>query len=498
MKHRVLTAGSTLLLILLVASSGFAYQGRMLGMGNPFGLLEDESDFFIHPAAIATGKGTIYYGTYQFLYDRTGDMNFHTTFTEQGEEPAPYLYDSDGHDLKNECQAGMVFPAARGRMGIFFEYTRDRGDFEGDQWSSPDTGFTYDMTSDRDDYALRLLYGMPASSCLAGAELQIASRVEKAQNTMYYDGLATWNMPVGGPVTNILHLMVPYNTRVWEAQAKLSAMGKTGALPYALTLHGGVPFSAKAKYDLGQTGAVSVAMDGDVKGWNAGADAWLRMPAGSNATLPFVLSVSYKDTKRDGDALGTIDYSNETKDLVLGTGGGIDYTTSSGARTAAGFYYDYLQLDQDFTFTMIGIPTSVDDYDDYPKHVEHRLTCKTAAEKDCSPTLAIHAGLNIFYGWVDRDYCYVMSRTNGFLYPVDISGEGYNWGANVSAGATVKLKQVIIEPFAKCGYQKLKLDGDGSSTLRSSFSDTTIDYYTGTGDYEKTDWFVGAGFSIRL
>ncbi|MEN6475960.1 MAG: autotransporter outer membrane beta-barrel domain-containing protein [Syntrophaceae bacterium] len=498
MKNRLFLAGSTLLLILLSSSPILAYQGRMMGMGDPFGLVEDESDFLVHPAAIAAGKGTIYYGTYQFMYDRIDDMNFHTTFTEQGEEPAPYLYNSDGHDLKNECRAGMVFPAARGRMGIFFEYTRDRGDFEGDQSSDPDIGFTYDMASTINDYALRLLYGMPLSSCLAGAELQIASRVEKNENTLYYDGLATWNLPVGGPVANILHLMIPYDSRFWEAQAKLSATGKTGSLPYAFTLHGGVPFSAKNKYDFGQTGAGSVALDGDVKGWNAGADAWLRMPLSGNLSLPFVLSVSYKDTKRDGDALGIVDYSHEAKDLALETGGGLDYTTASGARTAAGFYYDYLHLDQNFTFTMIGTPTSVDDYDDYPKHVEHRFTCKTAAEKDYSPSLAIRAGLNLFYGWVDRDYAYVMSRTNGFLYPVDISGDGYTWGANVSAGATVKLNQVSIEPFAKCGYQKLKLDGDGSSTVRGSFSDTSIDYYTGTGYYEKTNWFVGAGFSLRL
>ncbi len=166
-------------------------------MDNPFGLVDDESDFLIHPAAIAAGKGTTYYATYQFTYDRIADMNFHTSFTEPGEEPTPYPYDSNGHDLKSECQAGMVFPAAQGRVGIFLEYTRDRGDFEGDQWSTPGIGFTYDMASDSDDYTLRLIYGMPVRGCLAGAELQVSSRVEKNENTMYYDGLTTWNMPVG-------------------------------------------------------------------------------------------------------------------------------------------------------------------------------------------------------------------------------------------------------------------------------------------------------------
>ncbi len=292
--------------------------------------------------------------------------------------------------------------------------------------------------------------------------------------------------------------MIPYDSRLWETQAKLSASGKKGSQLYALTLYGGAPFSPKNLYDSGQTEATSIALKGDVKGWNAGADMWLRMPLSGDTTLPLVLSVSYRDVKRDGDMLGIIDYSHETKDLVVDTGGGIDYTTSSGARTAAGLYYDYLRLEQDFTFTAIRDPTSLDDYDGYPKHVEHRFTCNTAAEKDYSPSIAIHAGLNLFNGWVERDYSYLMSNTDGFLYPIDISGDGYTWGADVSAGATVKFKQVGIEPFARCGYQKMKLDGDGSSTVRGSFSDPSLDYSSGTGSYEKTDWFVGAGLSLRL
>ena len=44
-------------LVLSLAGVSYGWQGRMGGMGDPYGLVEDESDFLFHPAGIANGKG---------------------------------------------------------------------------------------------------------------------------------------------------------------------------------------------------------------------------------------------------------------------------------------------------------------------------------------------------------------------------------------------------------------------------------------------------------
>jgi hypothetical protein len=54
------------LLTLSLAGVSHGWQGRMAGMGDPFGLVQDESDFLIHPSGIADGKGTNFYGNYRF------------------------------------------------------------------------------------------------------------------------------------------------------------------------------------------------------------------------------------------------------------------------------------------------------------------------------------------------------------------------------------------------------------------------------------------------
>jgi len=44
-------------LVFSMAGIAHGWQGRMAGMGDPYGLIKDESDFLIHPAGIAKGQG---------------------------------------------------------------------------------------------------------------------------------------------------------------------------------------------------------------------------------------------------------------------------------------------------------------------------------------------------------------------------------------------------------------------------------------------------------
>ena len=62
------------LLVLVLANTSYGWQGRMGGMGDPYGLIADESDFLIHPAKISKGEGVRFYGDYRFTY--TGVMDW--------------------------------------------------------------------------------------------------------------------------------------------------------------------------------------------------------------------------------------------------------------------------------------------------------------------------------------------------------------------------------------------------------------------------------------
>ncbi len=58
MKKVVITMIGLLLLVFALSGISYGWQGRMGGMGDPYGLVEDESDYLINPAGIAQGQGT--------------------------------------------------------------------------------------------------------------------------------------------------------------------------------------------------------------------------------------------------------------------------------------------------------------------------------------------------------------------------------------------------------------------------------------------------------
>ena len=68
MKKSCLFLGILGFLVLSMAVPAYSWQGRMAGMEDPYGLIQDESDFLIHPAKIANGQGMKFYGDYRFTY----------------------------------------------------------------------------------------------------------------------------------------------------------------------------------------------------------------------------------------------------------------------------------------------------------------------------------------------------------------------------------------------------------------------------------------------
>jgi hypothetical protein len=510
------------LFILVLASLFFSlgevahgWQGRMAGMGDPFGLIQDESDFLIHPTGIAKGQGVNFYGFYRFNWRQVPDWNYTATAFNPvtGGIIETWPYRGSGHEKEHNGLLGVAFPLGPGRMGLFLEYAGKRSDFNGDEDNQgPLVGLSwyhiYKLDSDLDSFALRLLYGLPMGGFKLGVEMQLAYRREGNGTFINEDllfGVRAFhtNFPLGGDMRwiNLFPFMIPYDSKYWQALVKGSLEGAIGPTKIALTVRGGFIFSGENKYKAISTYTNSPAvdyidLDGDVKGWKIGSDFWLRYSLAEGFSLPFNVRFDYQEKTREGNEPGNIfgfagvaDYRNNEKVLEIEMGGGIDKELVKRTRIAAGIYYNYLRNKIDFAGSGTdGIDWGIVDYSGYPKQREHRVILKLAGEKEVSPMVALRMGLKFFYGWVREDLRFDYFTTAPYINFSNASQDGHRWGIAASLGGTAKFDQFSLEPFIGGGCQKLHLSGGGFD-----FS------YNAPIDRDKTrkEWFIGGGLSIK-
>lgn len=497
-------------MVFSLAGVAYSWQGRMAGMGDPYGLIKDESDFLIHPAGIAKGQGINFYGFYRFNWRDVPDWNHNRSyFTPFGNDLNPI--ENSGHEQEHNSLLGAAFPLGPGRMGLFLEYAGKRGDFRGrnNEFFDPDSYFhRFKFKNDLDSFALRLLYGLPMGGFKLGGEIQLAYRLEENKTFINEDlGFQFyWNSPLGNYFQwiNLHQFLFPYDAKYWEGIIKGSLKGAIGPAKIVLTLKGGLIFWGDNKYKAfaeGTMGSGSVDASGDVKGWNIGSDFWLRYPLSKDLSFPFLVKINYREKTRDasGWGMGSIfslgvsgsgSYKNEEKSLQIEAGGGLEKELKKGARIATGIYYNYLKNKDNFEgqgFDDTGYWGMVD-HSKYPDQAEHRIILRLAGEKELTSMFAMRIGLNIFYGWVKEDFNFNFADSTPFNYLDHTSLGGSRWGIGAFLGGTIKFERFSIEPFVGGGYQKLKLDGDGFETSYPSTIDT---------DKLKKEWSVGGGVSIK-
>ena len=209
-------------MVFSLAGIAYSWQGRMAGMGDPYGLIMDESDFLIHPAGIAKGEGIKFYGHYRFDWRGVPDWDYTSNFIGGG-PTALFPYKSSGDQQEHNGLLGAAFPLGPGRMGLFFQYTGKRGNYDGHEDSIfLSTYNTYSFKNDLDAFVLRLLYGLPIGSFKLGGEVQLGYNREKNEERFSTDffGGPTYieNYPLGQglPLTNLFPYMFPYDSKYWE------------------------------------------------------------------------------------------------------------------------------------------------------------------------------------------------------------------------------------------------------------------------------------------
>ena len=481
-------------LAVLLAMPSWGWQGRMAGLGDAAGLVADESDFLIHPAAIATGKGFNAYGHYRLTYEKTKNWEYSASVPAMD---VIYPFTAAGRLWKHEGQLGAALGLGPGRLGVFFDYTTASGKYTGAEVYEGQFGPGYEnfeLENKLDNFALKAIYGLPVGPVNVGAELGLAYVKEEQKNLMPTEMLV--NYPWGAedyPEYNLLPYIIPFDSKYWEANAKVSAAGKTGPVSYMFTLRGGLPFAADNEYvysDLEDP--ESFWAEGKVKGFNVAGDLWMRYAVSDNISLPFVVSAGFKKITRDGsgffDGGFPIEYEHEAKDIFVTVGGGAEMTPTSGTRLAAGLYYNYLKSEQNAQFIEPGDPSwYFDNYTDMPKTSEHRLTLRLLAEQELNSVLSLRGGLSAFYGLAKRDYSYYAMSDSDMYWPVDVSADGAHYGVNASLGASIKAGAVVLEPFINAGYAKLKTDGDGVTWFVPTYVEAN-----------KTNWLAGGGLSVKF
>jgi hypothetical protein len=503
----------TVLIFLVFFQGGITHgwQGRMAGMGDPYGLIKDESDFLIHPADIANGQGINFYGNYRFNYTNVMDWNHSRTyFTPFGNDYNPI--ENSGHEWEQSGLLGAAFPLGPGRMGLFFEYAGKRGDFKGENnefFNQNYFSHRFSFDNDLDSFVLRLLYGLPIGGFKFGNEIQLAYRLEENKifinensGFQYY-----WNSPLGNYFQwiNLHQFLFPFDAKYWEGILKSCLEGAIGPVKIAFTMKGGLIFWGDNKYKasaIGSMGPGFIDGVGDVEGWNIGGDFWMRYPLTEDLSIPFLVKINYqeKNTSVCCVGMGNIfglgisgsgNYKNREKNFQVEAGGGFDKELKKGTKIGTGIYYNYLQSKNNFKYQAVDDTgfLQIVDHSNYPDQTEHRVIFRFAGEQEISSMFSVRMGLNLFYGWVKEDFNFNFADSTGYSYVDNVSLSGSRWGIGASLGGTLKFDRLSFEPFISGGYQKLRLNGDGYDTSYPSIIDS---------DKLKKEWLIGGGLSVRF
>jgi hypothetical protein len=482
------------LLVLALANTSYAWQGRMGGMGDPYGLVSDESAFLIHPAKITNGQGIKLYGDYRFTYTGVPDWNVDIAVLT-----ATPSFDMSGDGYRHNALLGAAFPLWLGRMGILFTYDGERGTDDGNFTTASDN-YIIQFDNTIDNFAVRLLYGLPLGNFKLGAEFGLAYCQEENRRFIYYADLTSGYVNLPNMNDALIPPFAPYDSTYWEIPLKAGVEGKVGPLDLEFTLRGGVIVSGDNKLAIENQSPVGVVtssadLDGDAQGWRIGGDLWLRYPLAEGVSLPFLFKIDYRTKSRDGDAFIAsipVDYATKETNLDLQVGGGVDGKLSEKTRFAAGIYYGYLHDEADFSFmeSLGGFLASFD-CGNYPALTEHRAILRLAEEHEFSPSFAMRFGLEFFYGWAAEDLMYDIYLTPDTI-TLPFSLHGSHWGIGGSLGGTVKFQRLTLEPFFNVGYQSLRLEGDGQESVNGvPLAGAIIDR-----EDMRNQWFVSTGLSV--
>lgn len=437
--------------VFAVGGVAFAWQGRMAGMGDPYGLVEDESDLLIHPAKITDvpGKEVRYYSHYRFEYGDISTDRSRVDFdsTTLGQR------NLSGDAFDHSALVGATLPLGCGRFGAFFSYRGNRTGVDGGE--SFGVPASVDVKNELDDFSLRLVYGQAVSSRVKfGAALDISYLREESRSEYFSAVVNPFIDPVSFPFT-FFPFDFPRDMKYWEVGGMAGVEAEFGATRVGLTFRGGTNVTGDNTWD----SSLGFDLDGDVDVARIGGELWVRHQLSPSLTLPFLLRVDYTDRRREADLDATITSNAAERLTSLEVGGGVDYALSADTKIAAGLYYNFINSRDDLSFVVGGIPGAVFDYGRYPELVEHLVKFTASAEMRLTSPWVVRAGLNVFGGVAEEKYSFDLDLAD---LRNRTSADGTHWGITGYVGATSRFGPVTFEPFVFAGYQEFQVDDDSA------------------------------------
>jgi hypothetical protein len=545
----------TVFMVAIFAGNSAAFKGRNEGMGNVSGLVRDNSDMLIHPSTIVDGEGLEFFAHYGFTYTDVGKWDFDSEISG-GLIPnivaifgldldGGYDRELDGDEYLHEALLGSAIPLGKGRLGIFLDYTRKRGEFEGKEsiggelspLGSASINFDEEIDSKLDDFTLSMIFGIPLGAVNLGLELAVGYTNESSSWEAELDDIDI-SPPVpflpsidlvmsDFPILNLLEReILPYDSQYWDFGFKLGVSSEfENGISFALTpkfkwIFGGdnelnPDFNAEIAIAPGIELDHTPNLDGDVDGFDWGLDLWLRFPISDSAWMPFLFRIENKKIERtanghddfdiEATGLGTLstdfewDVDIEETQLHIEAGGGFDINVTPDTKIAIGVYYNYFDREREYD-RVLGISTAGTDVSfdsEFADYEEHQIKIKLAGETAVSPSFALRGGINWFYGSITETYDTEIDLSIPIPIPIPsplventIELDGSRWGISGAIGATIKLSSVTIEPYIKGGYQEIDLSGEEDWDIIG------LNILAMDADRTREEWFVGAGFSI--
>ncbi|MEN6441913.1 MAG: hypothetical protein ABFD97_25405 [Syntrophobacter sp.] len=554
MKKVLLVTMSLMLFSFMLSGPAFSWQGRMAGMGDPTGLVEDESDLLIHPSAITNIKTFKMFGDYKFTYydhDSSWGANLSSAVT------IPFIgatidwaggnWSADGPRYQHDALVGFAAPVGAGTGGLFITYKGVRSDFDGNsalagsaEGYTAALGSSFNLKNYIDDIAIKGIYGMPLTGDLKwGAEVQVAYHREENKTTNSITNVSLNGEGFLGDASFVQRndfwgFLFPFTTprddEFWELSAKTGLEGMLGPAKIGVTVRGGAFVGGNSNWNYSDTITMpsqnlslrnGFDLSGDVDGWRVGGDIWARVPYSNTVSLPFVLKMDYMERNRSGSGTGSFSdftgelfgdptsatlaygYNGKEKILNIETGGGVDIQMSQSFKLAAGLYYNYINYKQ--SLSLVGsypslelpydIPLFINfDYANYPERTEHLVRFKLAAEQQYSPTTTFRGGLQVFGGTAEESYSFA-PNVNNTLVVLNNQGnlDGTHWGIMGSLGASFQFSCFVLEPFVQAGYQELSLsDSNGLTSVIS------VPLFPWNLSRDTKDVVVSVGASIKF
>lgn len=452
--------------LVLSATAALGWTGRMSGMADPRGLVQDDSDFLAIPSLLAREQENRFVLSYAFGLSDVSSMDASIVTFPWGAAEHRLHGDASSHTV----QLGGIRTSEVGNFGIFLTAGLEDATQRGSSQTALQT-YDSEVTRDLRNAVLNMYYARPGQHADFGASLGV-EYVDRFTKTEQSGPKYVLNYIWGGmfPVHMLNFFGLPEDSTAWKADGSLSMSRDFGHSELSLVLGGAALLSGESAYDFQENnlaGGVDYAAStygDDMEGYSARAEVRYVSELQDGWSLPVLVRAEYSYWNTEGSGIGTglldagmaylTHFTRENLSVTAGAG----FNREWGQSLVAGGLYGSVSQSTDSAFVdQAGIGA---DYSDHPRSNEYRITARLACETPISPRYTFNAGVSVYKGWIQGRY-----RHYDGMVVRDISLNGGTSGGLAAIGLAYSGENYDVETFLNVGYAGFSTTGDGVGTV---------------------------------